>query len=166
MAVDLVAFTYRLLHIVFGVAWIGAIAFSVAVLRVVTPRLGQGSRKEFLLTLIPVVIRYIPLVAVLTILFGSLLYVHLGAYDVNVLFYSAWGQTLLAALILAIGTLAYGIVGVIGAARKLLVHLKEEVCEHGPVVRALTVRFNMGQILILGLGVVILGIMVYVVGVL
>ncbi|MDX1534861.1 MAG: hypothetical protein R3291_04505, partial [Thermoplasmata archaeon] len=60
-------------------------------------------------------------------------------------------------------TFVIGLVWGIGSARKLLVHLNEEACDHRPVVMGLQRRFNRVQIAAFFLGLVIIGIMVYVV---
>ncbi|HYT16917.1 MAG TPA: hypothetical protein VEO18_01565 [Thermoplasmata archaeon] len=109
---------------------------------------------------IPVVTRFLPGSAVMTILFGFILYLDLGTFDVAYLTGSAWGRTLLAALVLSLTTFAIGMVFGVGSAKKILGHLKEESFTHGPEVGALQKRFNLAQFLSLGLGLVIVGLMV------
>lgn len=161
--VDVVALTFRLLHIVFGIFWIGAVAYGIAVIRVAMPRVPFEARRETMRQLIPTIIRYVPASAVLTIIFGTLLYVHLGLYDPGNLLGSSWGQMLLAALILTLATFAYGMVAVVGTSKKIKVHLDEEACEHAAEVGALQTRFTIAQIVVLALGLVIVGVMTYVV---
>jgi hypothetical protein len=49
---------------------------------------------------------------------------------------------------------------VVGGAKKLLGHLEEETCGHGPEVGALQKGFNRGQVVVLVLSLLILGMMV------
>ncbi len=161
--VDLVALTLRYLHIAFGIAWIGALAYGVGVLRIALPRADPPASQGVMRHLLPIAVRYIPFVAVMTILFGAVLYLYMGVFDPAILVGSTWGLLLLAAFILAIGTFAYGMVWGIGSAKKLLTHLEEETCDHRDVVVGLQRRFNRVQIGALFLGLIIIGIMVYVV---
>ncbi len=164
--VDVVALVFRLLHIVFGIFWIGAVAYGIAVIRVAMPRVPIEARKEAMRQLIPVITRYVPVSAVLTIIFGTVLYVHLGLYDPGNLLGSSWGQTLLAALILTLATFAYGMIAVVGTSWKIKGHLDEEACSHAAEVGALQTRFTVAQIVVLVLGIIIVGLMAYVVAVL
>ncbi len=161
--VDLVALTLRYLHIAFGIAWIGALAYGVGVLRIALPRADPSASQGVMRHLLPIAVRYIPFVAVMTILFGAVLYLYMGVFDPAILVGSTWGLLLLAAFILAIGTFAYGMVWGIGSAKKLLTHLEEETCDHRDVVVGLQRRFNRVQIGALFMGLIIIGIMVYVV---
>jgi len=158
--VDVIALVLRFLHIMFGIAWIGALAYGVGVLRRALPRVDAASRKEFMKQLIPVVTRFLPGSAVMTILFGFLLYLYLGSFDVAYLTGSDWGRTLIASLVLALATFAIGMVLGVGSAKKMLGHLKEESCTHGAEVGALQRRFNTAQFVSLGLGLVIVALMV------
>ncbi len=161
--VDLVALTLRYLHIAFGIAWIGALAYGVGVLRIALPRADPPASQGVMRHLIPIAVRYIPFTAVMTILFGAVLYLYMGGFDPAILVGSTWGLLLLAALILSIGTFAVGMVWGIGSARKLLTHLEEEACDHRDVAVGLQRRFNRVQIGNLVFGLIIIGIMVYVV---
>ncbi|HEX9340604.1 MAG TPA: hypothetical protein VF992_05470 [Thermoplasmata archaeon] len=160
MAEIIIALILRFLHILFGIAWIGALVYGVGVLGRVLPRVDAASRKEFMKHFIPVVTQFLPGSAVMTILFGFLLYLYLGEFDVAILAGSAWGRTLLFALVLALATFAIGMVFGVGSAKKILGHLKEESCTHGPEVGALQKRFNLSQVISLGLGLVIVVLMV------
>ena len=157
---DVIALVLRFLHIWFGIAWIGALVYGVGVLGRVLARVDAASRKEFMKHFIPVVTQFLPGSAVMTILFGFILYLYLGTFDVAYLTGSEWGRTLLAALVLSLATFAIGMVFGVGSAKKILGHLKEESCTHGPEVGALQKRFNLAQFLSLGLGLVIVGLMV------
>ncbi len=161
--VDFVALTLRYLHIAFGIAWIGGLAYGVGVLRLALPRADPPASRGVMRHLIPIAIRYIPFTAVMTILFGAVLYLYMGVFDPAVLLGSPWGLLLLSALLLTLGTFAYGMVWGIGSAKKLLTHLEEETCDHRDVVVGLQRRFNRVQIGALLMGLIIIGIMVYVV---
>ena len=67
---------------------------------------------------------------------------------------------LITALVLALVAFALGMIFGIGSARKILGHLNEEACTHGPEVGALQKRFNISQFVNLGLGFVIIALMV------
>jgi putative copper export protein len=157
---DLLALAVRYLHILSAILWIGALGFSVMVLRRVMPRLEMPARKDVLRQLIPVVIRFIPATATLTIVFGAILYLLLGNFDPNVLVGSTWGLVLLAALILALALFAFGLLVVIRASRRILDHLNEPACSHGPEMGRLTKRFNNGQVVALVWGALILSLMI------
>jgi len=157
---DVIALVLRFLHIWFGIAWIGALVYGVSVLRRALARVDAASSKEFMKQFIPVVTRFLPGSAVMTILFGFILYLYLGSFDVAYLTGSGWGRILLAALVLALATFAIGMVFGVGSAKKILGHLNEESCTHGPEVGVLQNRFNLAQFIGLGLGLVIVGLMV------
>jgi hypothetical protein len=157
---DLVAVTLRYLHIVFGVMWIGAVFYGVLVLRTAMGRVEMGARKETMKKLIPVVVYYVPMVATLTIVFGTLLYLYTAQFSVDGLVGNRWGLTIFSALILTLATFGFGILVVVGGARRLLGHLNEESCSHGPEVAGLQRRFNRGQVVVMVLSFVIIGLMV------
>ena len=157
---DVLTLVVRYLHIFSAILWIGALGFSLMVLRRVVPRLEMPARKETLRQLIPVVIRFIPATATMTIAFGAILYLVLGNFDPSVLWGSTWGVILLVALVLALGLFVFGILVVIRASRKILGHLNEAACAHGPEMGRLTKTFNNGQVVALVWGAVILGLMI------
>ena len=158
--VDFIALVIRFFHIAFGIAWIGAVFYGVGVLRRALAHMEMPARRETMRHLIPVITRYVPGSAVMTILFGVLLYLYIGAFDVPYLTESTWGRVLLAALVLALTAFGIGMVFGIGSAKKILVHLNEEACTHGPEVGALQNRFNVSQFIALGLGMAIIALMV------
>jgi uncharacterized membrane protein len=160
MADVVVTIALRFLHIAFAVMWIGAVAYGVLVLGVAMARVEMGARKETMRHLIPVATHYVPLSAVMTIVFGAILYLYVGEFDVDYLTGSLWGRLIFAAMVLAIVTFVFGMTFVIGAAKKVRAHLEEEKCTHGPEVGKLQARFNNGQIVVLALGLAILGLMV------
>jgi hypothetical protein len=157
---DIVALVVRYLHIVSAILWIGALGFSVMVLRRVMPQLGMPTRKEVLQKMIPVVIRFIPMAAASTILWGALLYLVLGGFDPAVLWGSEWGLAILLALILTLALFAFGILVVIGASRKILGHLNEAACTHQAEMGSLQKTFNRGQVVALVWGASILVLMI------
>src|SRR5256712_4760174 len=133
---DVIGLIVRFFHIVFGIAWIGAVMYGVGVLRRALGKMDMAARKEVMKRLIPVVERYLPGSAALTIIFGVALYLYLGSFDPDLLVGTAWGKVLLTALVLALIAFALGLVFGIGSARKILAHLNEENCTHGPAVGA------------------------------
>ena len=62
---------------------------------------------------------------------------------------------------LAIFAFALGMIVGVRSAKRVLKHLEEPACDHGPEVAALTARFNQAQIIVLVLGFVILALMIY-----
>lgn len=157
---DPVEFALRFSHITFGIAWMGANFYSVGVMSRVMPRVEAPARKQVMRRLMPVALRYIPVTAVLTIVLGAALYLYMGDFDANFLLGSRWGLTLLAALVLTLSTFAFGMVYVVGAGRKLQVHLEEDQCGHAAQVAVLQKRFARGQPIITALGLIIVGLMV------
>lgn len=105
-------------------------------------------------------IRFVSVSAVMTIVFGAALYLLLGSFDPAVLWGSTWGVVILVSLVLTLALFAFGMVVVIRASRRILGHLEEETCPHGPEVGKLTATFNRGQGIALVWGVVILSLMV------
>ena len=162
---DVVALVVRFFHIMFGIAWIGAIMYGVGVLRRVLPRVEPAARKAAMKQLLPVVTRYIPGSAVMTIVTGAILYLYIGVYlahmNLDAFLGTRWGLTLLAALIFSLTAFALGMVFGVGAAKRILTHLEEPACEHGAEVGGLTKRFNQAQVVVLVLGFVIIALMVY-----
>ncbi len=159
--VDVIALVLRMIHITFAVVWIGAVAFSVGVLRVIMPRVAMDARKQVLRQLIPTVIHYVPLSAAMTILFGAILYLYMGSFNPTILVETLWGLLLLTSLVLTLATFAYGMTVGVGTSRSILGHLKEKVCEHADEMGRLQKRFNMAQVVVLVLGIIILGMMVF-----
>lgn len=157
---DVLTLVLRYLHIVFAVFWIGAVAYTVFVVRTAMGRVAMPARKETMRQLVPVAIHYVPMSAVLTIVLGALLYLVLGSFDLDVLLGTRWGGILFAGLVLAVATFAFGMTVVIGAAKKVLGHLEETACEHGELVGRLQRTFNRGQVIVLVLGLVIIALMV------
>ena len=157
---DVVGVVVRALHILFGVAWIGGVMYGVGVIRRVMPRVDMAARKATMKQLIPVVTQYLPGSAVMTIVTGAILYLYLGGFDPAVLWGSAWGLVLLTALVLAVATFTFGMIVGIGTAKRIMAHLQEEACGHGPEVGALTKLFNRSQVVVLLLGIVIISLMV------
>ena len=157
---DILTLVIRYLHILSGILWIGALGFSVMVLRRVVARLDMPARKALLRQLIPLVIRFIPVSAVMTIAWGVILYLVMGSFDPAVLWGSEWGRAILGALVLTLALFAFGILVVIRASRKILGHLNEEACGHQAEMGRLQKTFNRGQIIALVWGVVIVAIMV------
>lgn len=155
-----VAVVLRFLHILFGIMWIGAVAYGVGVLRRVMPRVDPPARKAVMRQLTPVMLRYIPVSAVMTIVFGSVLYLWLGGFDPDLLLGSKWGLVLLTALGLTLFTFSFGMLVGVGSAKRILGHLEEEQCAHGPEVGALQARFNRAQVIVLGFGLAIIALMV------
>jgi len=158
---DILGLVVRFLHIVFGIAWMGAVFYGVAVVRIVMPRVEMPARKATMKQLIPVLTQYIPGSAVLTIVTGAVLYLYLGGFNTFVLFSTTWGLVLLTALLLTVATFLFGLFVGIGTAKKILAHLNEDACGHGPEVGALQKRFNLANFTVFGLGLVIIGLMVY-----
>jgi hypothetical protein len=99
----------------------------------------------------------------MTILFGAVLYLYIGVFDPAILLGSTWGLLLLAALILTLATFAFGLIWGIGSSKKILIHLNEEACDHREELMGLQRRFNRVMIAALFLGLIIIGMMVYVV---
>lgn len=157
---DVVALVLRYFHIAFGIAWIGAMMYGVGVLRRALGQVEASARKEVMRRLIPVITQYIPGSAAMTIVFGFVLYLWMGTFQPAVLVESNWGRTLLGALVLSLVAFGIGIFVGIRGARRLLVHLNEEACTHGPEIGALQKRFNAAQFIGLGLGLVIVALMV------
>jgi hypothetical protein len=157
---DVIALTVRFFHIAFGIMWVGAIMYGVGVIRIALGRVDMAARKETMKHLIPVVTRYVPGSAVMTILMGAVLYLYMGGFDTDVLIGSDWGRVLLSTLVLALVAFGIGMVFGVGSAKKILAHLQEAACTHGPEVGALQKRFNLAQFVVLGLGLWIIALMV------
>jgi len=155
-----VTLVIRFFHILFGIAWIGAVMYGVGVVRRAFGKMDPAARKEAMKRLIPVVERYLPGSAAMTIILGVSLYLYMGSFDPAVLIGSPWGKILMTALVLALVAFALGMIFGIGSARKILGHLNEDACTHGPEVGALQKRFNLTQFINLGLGLVIIALMV------
>lgn len=161
---DIVTIVARYAHILSAILWIGGLGFSDMVLGSAISKMGMPARKEVLRHLIPIANRFIPMVAISTIVFGTLLYLLMGNFDPNVMWGTTWGRVIFTALILAVGLLLFGLLVVIRASRGILHHLNEEACSHGPEMGKLQRIFSRGQAIALVWGFVILGLMVYATG--
>lgn len=157
---DLVALTLRYLHIFFGIAWIGAVVYGLGVLRRVFPQVPPEARKETMRRLIPVMTRYLPGSAALTIIFGFALYLQLGRFDAAILAGSNWGRTLLVALVLSLVALGIGLAYGVAGSKRMLTHLNEEACTHGAEVGRLAKRIDVSSFVGFALGLVIIALMV------
>ena len=71
-----------------------------------------------------------------------------------------WGLVLLGALVLTLALFAFGLLVVIRASRRILGHLNEEACTHGPELGRLQATFNRGQVVALVWGALILSLMI------
>ncbi len=131
------------------------------VLRGVMPRLGMPARKELMQRMVPAMARYLPTMAILTIVFGFILYLYLGSFDPALLWGILWGQLLLVALALALIASVIGLGIGLRSANLLLVHFEEEEEAHPQEVGILQKRFGMAQIVVFLLGLVIIALMVY-----
>jgi|SRR5438093_661073 len=156
----IIAVVIRFFHIMFGIAWIGAVMYGVGVLRRALARVDPAARKETMKRLIPVVERYLPGSAAMTIIFGTILLFYLRDFQVSYIVDSLWGWILIAALVLALTSFVIGMTLGIGSAKKILVHLNEDACTHGPEVGVLQKRFNVTQFINLGFGFAIVALMV------
>ena len=161
---DIIEVVVRYAHILSAILWIGGLGFSVMVLRSAVSRVGMPARKETLRQLIPVANRFIPRTGVATIVFGAILYLMMGQFDPSILWGTTWGLLLFAALVLAVGLLAFGVLVVKRASTRILGHLSEEECTHGTEVGALQNLFNRGQVVALVWGFFILVLMVVATG--
>jgi uncharacterized membrane protein len=155
-----IAVVLRFFHIMFGIAWIGAVMYGVGVMRRALGRMDMAARKETMKKLIPVVERYLPGSAAMTIIFGVALYLYMGSFDPPLFVERPWGKIILTALVLALVAFVLGMVFGIGSARKILAHLNEDNCTHGPAVGALQKRFNTTQFVNLAFGFAIIALMV------
>ena len=161
---DILELVVRYAHIASAILWIGGLGFSVMVLRSAISRVGMPARKDTLLQLIPLANRFTPRVAISTVVFGTILYLMMGNFDPQNLWGTTWGRAMLAALILSLGLLIFGIGYVRRAAERMLKHLNEENCTHGPEVAALQMTSSRGQVIALAWGFVILILMVVATG--
>ncbi len=161
---DILTLVVRYAHILSAILWIGGLGFAVLVLGSAIGKINMPSRKEMLKQLIPAANRFLPMVAVSTILFGTILYLLMGNFDSNTLLGMTWGRVILTALILAVGLLTFGLAVVKPASMTILGHLNEEACTHGPEVARLQKLFARGQVIALIWGFVILSLMVYATG--
>ena len=161
---DILELVVRYAHIASAILWIGSLGFSVMVLRSAISRVAMPARKDTLLQLIPLANRFTPRVAISTIVFGTILYLMMGNFDPQNLFGTPWGRAMLAALILSLGLFVFGIGYVLRAAERMLKHLNEENCTHGPEVAALQMTSSRGQVVALAWGFVILLLMVVATG--
>jgi len=157
---DVVALVIRFFHILFGIVWIGAVAYGVGVVRRVMPKVEPPARKAVMRRLIPVVVQYVPGSAVMTILTGALLYGWLGGFSPALLFGSGWGLVLLTALILTITAFAIGMLFGVRVAKKMVLHMEEESCTHQVEFGGMQTTFNRTQFIVLGFGFAIIALMV------
>src|SRR5713226_5932129 len=112
-------------------------------------RVGMTARKDTLQQLIPIANRFIPRTGASTIVFGTILYLMMGNFDPQILGGTTWGRLMLASLILAVGLLVFGIGIVRRASERMLKHLNEDACTHGPEVAALQMTSTRGQLVAL-----------------
>lgn len=110
--------------------------------------------------LIPVIVRYVPLTAILTIVFGVSLYLYIGEANPAILFESRWGQTIFAAFLLALATFAIGMLFVVRTSGRMLTHLNEVACEHEDEAAGLQRTMNRSQLVVVLLSFVIIFLMV------
>jgi hypothetical protein len=104
--------------------------------------------------------RFLPGSAAMTIIFGFALYLWLGSFDPAVLAGSNWGLTLLAALVLSLVALGIGLVYGVAGSKRMLAHLNEDACTHGPEVGRLAKTLDISSIVGFVLGLVIIALMV------
>src|SRR3989442_1607410 len=98
------------------------------------------------------------------VVLATILYLMMGNFDPQNLWGTTWGRAMLAALILSLGLLIFGIGYVRRAAERMLKPLNEENCTPGPEVAALQMTSSRGQVVALAWGFVILILMVVATG--
>jgi uncharacterized membrane protein len=150
----------KIAHVVSAIAWMGAVFYGIFVLRRVLPGLEPPVRKGLMVRLLPVALRYLPLTAVLTIVFGATLYFYEGDFDPARLWGTLWGQILLIGFVLALLVFAIGMIVSLPAGRKMLGHLQEPQCTHLPEMGGLQKRFNQSQLVVMAFGFAIIALMV------
>jgi len=161
---DILTVVVRYAHILSAILWIGSLGFSDMVLGSAISKLGMPARKETLKQLIPVANRFIPMVAISTIVFGAILFSLMVNTGPSTMWGTTWSTVILTALILALGLLVFGLLVVLRSSRRILQHLNEEACTHGPEMGKLQKMFARGQVIAFVWGIVILGLMVYATG--
>jgi len=159
VAFDPIHVTLRILHIVSGVFWVGAIAYSVLVLGRVLPRVDPPVRKQLMKQLLPVALKYIPITATSTITFGILMYLYLTNFDLSTMLGILRFQILFAAMLITLGMFTFGMLIGFRTGLKIKAHLDEEKCEHMPLVGALQKRFALSNLVVFVIGVTVVALM-------
>ena len=157
---DVIHLALRTAHILFGILWVGALGYSVLVLGRVIPRVEPPARKQVMLQLMPVALKYLPITATGTIAFGVTMYLYLGQLNPAVLFGSVKFLLIFAALLIVLAMFTFGILVVMRTALKIKTHLEEPKCEHMPLVGAMQKLFARGQLAVLAIGMAVVGLMV------
>jgi uncharacterized membrane protein len=163
-----VIFALRWLHTAFAVGWMGALLFFNIVVGPLLGRLTPSTRSEFLIGLIPRMIRYFGLFAGLTLLVGAVLALVIVDGDLS-RFSPAnpWGLRISIGAILAL--IAAGLaVGVVSPTSRKLVRILSEsrpppASGQGPPPGAMAAqrRIRVGSLTALGLLFVVLFFMVW-----
>jgi len=118
------------------------------------------ARKQVMLQLMPVALKYLPITATGTIAFGVTMYLYLGQLNPAVLFGSVKFLLIFAALLIVLAMFTFGILVVMRTALKIKTHLEEPKCEHMPLVGAMQKLFARGQVVVFAIGMAVVGLMV------
>jgi len=112
------------IHVVSAIGWLGAAMLFAMILAPTLSTFSPAGRGEFIVKLFPKFARYVPMVAVSTLVFGGALYYYMAAGDSSA-YTSQWGVSIMAGAVLALVAAVLAIAIVIPAMNKMVRLVKE-----------------------------------------
>ena len=116
---DILQVILRILHIIFGVSWAGALFFNVLVLEPRLRRLGPAIQNPVMGSLMPVMIPFMLVSALVTIVSGVAMTLILRWGALDTLFVTGWGWSMIISFITTIAAAIIGFGVVIPTGRRL-----------------------------------------------
>lgn len=101
----------RLLHVLFGVFWVGSVLFTVLILKPRLARLGASFEKPVMGALMPRVVPAMFASAITVFVTGSILTFNMRAGDIGSLLTTGWGLMIFLGIVATVGAMAVGLGG-------------------------------------------------------
>jgi uncharacterized membrane protein len=101
----------RLIHVVFGVFWVGSVLFTVLILKPRLARLGPAFEKPVMGAIMPRVVPAMFASAFIVFISGSIITFNMRAGDLGSLLTTGWGLMIFVGILATIGAMSVGLGG-------------------------------------------------------
>jgi len=101
----------RLIHVVFGVFWVGSVLFTVLILKPRLARLGPAYEKPVMGAIMPRVVPAMFASAFIVFISGSIITFNMRAGDLGSLLTTGWGLMIFVGILATIGAMSVGLGG-------------------------------------------------------
>jgi uncharacterized membrane protein len=101
----------RLLHVLFGVFWVGSVFFTMLILKPRLTKLGPMFEKPVMAAIMPRVVPAMFVSAIIVFISGSILTYNMRAGDIGSLLTTSWGVMIFLGIIATVGAIIVGLGG-------------------------------------------------------